>query len=73
MGTTFSPAQLRGKICPPPANRRNTRNQKYSRLVILAFIGLLVDGKRHGLGTLKDKNGKILKKGRFVNDEYVGP
>ena len=42
-------------------------------LVILAFIGLLVDGKRHELGTLKDKNGKILKKGRFVNDEYVGP
>ncbi|OPZ58557.1 MAG: MORN repeat protein [Candidatus Aminicenantes bacterium ADurb.Bin508] len=30
-------------------------------------------GQRTGYGVLKDKNGKVLKKGRFENDEYVGP
>ena len=37
------------------------------------YEGEVVDDKRQGYGTLKDKSGKILKKGRFVNDEYVGP
>ena len=37
------------------------------------FVGDFVDGEFHGYGTLTDKNGNVLKKGRFEKGEYAGP
>lgn len=36
------------------------------------FIGNLVDGKKHGVGTLFSKDGKVLKKGRWKKDKHIG-
>ena len=36
------------------------------------YIGQYLNGKRHGKGTLYNKNGKVIYEGEFVNDKEEG-